>query len=66
MLRDRVPDVDVWAYGSRVGGESHRWTTAKSSRERLARRTKQWREQQAEAQQLDAAIEENLRGLGFG
>ena len=26
----------------------------------------QWREQQAEAQRLDAAIEENLKGLGFG
>ena len=26
----------------------------------------QWREQQTEAQKLDAAIEENLARLGFG
>ena len=26
----------------------------------------QWREQPAEAQRLDAASEENFRGLGFG
>ena len=23
ILRERVPDVEVWAYGSRVTGESH-------------------------------------------
>ena len=34
--------------------------------EKMARLTKQWREQQAEAQRLDAAIEENLARLGFG
>ena len=34
--------------------------------EKMARLTAQWRQQQAEAQRLDAAIEENLRGLGFG
>ena len=34
--------------------------------EKMARLTKQWREQQAEAQRLDAAIEENLTRLGFG
>ena len=32
----------------------------------MTRLTKQWREQQAEAQRLDAAIEENLKRLGFG
>ena len=32
----------------------------------MARLAAQWREQQAESQRLDAAIEENLRGLGFG
>ena len=34
--------------------------------EKMARLTKQWREQQAEARRLDAAIEENLARLGFG
>ena len=33
---------------------------------KMARLSAQWREQQAEAQHLDAAIEENLRALGFG
>ena len=34
--------------------------------EKMARLTAQWREQQAEATKLDAAIEENLARLGFG
>ena len=34
--------------------------------EKMARLTAQWREQQAEAQRLDAAIEANLTRLGFG
>ena len=34
--------------------------------EKMARLTAQWREQQAEAQRLDAAIAENLERLGFG
>ena len=34
--------------------------------EKMARLSAQWREQQAEAQRLDAAIEENLTRLGFG
>ncbi|MCY4630452.1 MAG: class I SAM-dependent DNA methyltransferase [bacterium] len=34
--------------------------------EKMARLSAQWREQQAEAARLDAAIEENLRSLGFG
>ena len=34
--------------------------------EKMARLTAQWREQQAEAVTLDAAIEANLKGLGFG
>ena len=33
--------------------------------QKMTRLTKQWREQQAEAQRLDAAIEENLVRLGF-
>ena len=33
---------------------------------KMARLTAQWREQQADAQRLDAKIEENLKGLGFG
>ena len=33
--------------------------------EKMARLTRQWREQQAEARRLDAAIEENLARLGF-
>ena len=33
--------------------------------EKMARLTKQWREQQAEAARLDGAIEANLRGLGY-
>ena len=33
--------------------------------EKMQRLTAQWREQQAEAQRLDAAIEENLERLGF-
>ena len=32
----------------------------------MARLSAQWREQQAEAAKLDAAIEENLTRLGFG
>ncbi len=31
----------------------------------MARLAAQWREQQAEARKLDAAIEENLARLGF-
>ena len=34
--------------------------------EKMARLTSQWREQQAEAQRLDAEIEANLKSLGFG
>ena len=34
--------------------------------EKMARLTTQWRQQQAEARRLDAAIEENLARLGFG
>ena len=34
--------------------------------DKMARLSAQWRKQQAEAQRLDAAIEENLRKLGFG
>ena len=34
--------------------------------EKMARLAAQWREQQAEARRLDAAIEENLARLGFG
>ena len=34
--------------------------------DKMARLAAQWREQQAEAARLDAAIEANLRGLGFG
>ena len=34
--------------------------------EKMARLSTQWREQQAEAQRLDAAIEQNLARLGFG
>ena len=34
--------------------------------EKMTRLTKQWREQQAEAARLDAAIEANLKGLGYG
>ena len=34
--------------------------------EKMARLSAQWREQQAEAKQLDAAIEVNLTRLGFG
>ena len=34
--------------------------------DKMAQLAAQWREQQAEAQQLDAEIEDNLKGLGFG
>ena len=34
--------------------------------EKMALLSRQWRDQQAEAKRLDAAIEENLAGLGFG
>jgi len=34
--------------------------------EKMARLSAQWREQQAESAKLDAAIEANLRGLGYG
>ena len=33
---------------------------------KMARLATQWREQQTEAQRLDADIEENLARLGFG
>ncbi len=33
--------------------------------DKMKRLAAQWREQQAEARRLDAAIEENLRNLGF-
>ena len=33
---------------------------------KIAQLSAQWREQQAEAQRLDAAIEANLERLGFG
>ena len=34
-------------------------------KEKLSRLTVQWREQQAEARKLEAAIEANLKALGF-
>ena len=34
--------------------------------EKMARLTKEWREQVVEARRLDAAIEENLRAIGYG
>ena len=34
--------------------------------EKMSRLSAQWREQQAEAQRLDSAIEDNLTRLGFG
>ena len=34
--------------------------------DKMARLSKDWREQQAKARRLDAAIEENLKRLGFG
>lgn len=33
--------------------------------EKMARLSAQWRQQQAEAVKLDAAIEQNLKNLGF-
>ena len=33
---------------------------------KMGRLTAQWRKQQAEAQRLDAEIEDNLKQLGFG
>ena len=48
------------------------WTCLKPTRndgepseEKVARLTTHWREQQAEAQKLDAAFEANLKALGF-
>lgn len=37
-----------------------------ASSRKMQRLRAQWREQQQEAAQLDAAIEANLRGLGYG
>ena len=37
-----------------------------SERDKMARLSAQWREQQAEARRLDAEIEANLKRLGFG
>ena len=34
--------------------------------EKMTQLTAQWREQQAEAAKLDAVIEDNLKGLGYG
>ena len=48
-----------------TSGPSRSPTTACPSRTRWPT-SPQWREQQTEAQRLDTAIEENLKGLGFG
>ena len=51
--------------GRYVGAEAVE-DDGKPFEEKMARLTGQWREQQAEAQRLDTAIEENLERLGFG
>ena len=51
--------------GRYVGAEAQP-EDAEPFEEKMVRLTAQWREQQAEARKLDAAIEENLKRLGFG
>ena len=50
----------------RYVGTAPQEDTGEPFEEKMARLSAQWREQQAEAQRLDAAIEENLARLGFG
>ena len=51
--------------GRYVGAEP-RTDDGEPFEEKMARLTAQWRDQQVEAQRLDAVIEENLKSLGFG
>ena len=51
--------------GRYVGAEAQE-DDGEAFAEKMARLAAQWREQQAEAQRLDAEIEENLKSLGFG
>ncbi len=55
----------VLAPGRYVGAEPQE-DDGEPFEEKMARLAKQWREQQAEAAKLDAAIEANLKQLGFG
>ena len=50
--------------GRYVGAEAQP-DDGESFEEKVARLIAQWREQQAEAQKLDAVIETNLKALGF-
>ena len=49
----------------RFSASSSSGTSPTPSRRPANRLTAQWREQQAEARRLDAAIEANLKSLGF-
>ena len=51
--------------GRYVGAEA-REDDGEPFEDKMARLTAQWRQQQAEAEKLDAAIEANLKSLGFG
>ena len=49
----------------RYGGDEAQPDDGEPFEEKVARLIAQWREQQAEAQKLDAAIETNLKALGL-
>ncbi len=65
-MLDYIPDeIQLLTPGRYVGAEPQE-DDGEPFEEKMARLTKQWREQQAEAARLDAAIDANLKALGFG
>ena len=52
--------------GRYVGAEAQEEDGDEPFEEKMARLAVQWRVMEAEAAKLDAAIKENLNGLGFG
>ncbi|MDE2903681.1 MAG: class I SAM-dependent DNA methyltransferase [Chloroflexota bacterium] len=64
-IEDIAKHAHVLTPGRYVGAAPHE-DDGEPFEEKMARLTIQWRQQQAEARRLDAAIEENLKRLGFG
>ncbi len=62
---DEVRKQDYMLTPGRYVGVEPKPDGGESFADKMTRLTAQWREQQAEAAQLDAAIESNLRSLGF-
>ena len=57
---------DEFIPGRYVGAEAQEEDADEPFEEKMARLAVQWRVMEAEAAKLDAAIKENLNGLGFG